>query len=447
MNLSKRIAFYTLGCKVNQYETESIKNSLLNLGHREVSFDEKADIYIINTCTVTSIADRKSRNILRRAKKINRNSVVIVTGCYAQTNSEELEKIPDVDIILGNKEKNSIVDLIKKISVDSLIDAKLSYVDTCQEKPKLIEVENIFSLKEYDEELAGNINEMTRAYVKIQDGCNNFCSYCKIPFARGRSRSREKENIIAEIKELVKKKYHEIVLIGINLGVYGEDLSDKITFEDLLERIFQIEGIERVRIGSVYPDKITDRFISMFNNPKLMPHLHISLQSCDDTILHMMKRNYDSKLIEERLLKVKKKISNIEFTGDIIVGFPGETDQMFENTYNVIKKIGFSGLHIFPYSDRENTEASKISEKISNKTKKKRVKIMEDLRDKMALDIRKKYLGKELAVLFEEEKEKRFYGYSENFLKVESIDNKQLVNKINKIKIISITKEMLLTDG
>jgi len=447
MNLSKRIAFYTLGCKVNQYETESIKNSLLNLGHREVSFDEKADIYIINTCTVTSIADRKSRNILRRAKKINRNSVVIVTGCYAQTNSEELEKIPDVDIILGNKEKNSIVDLIKKISVDSLIDAKLSYVDTCQEKPKLIEVENIFSLKEYDEELAGNINEMTRAYVKIQDGCNNFCSYCKIPFARGRSRSREKENIIAEIKELVKKKYHEIVLIGINLGVYGEDLSDKITFEDLLERIFQIEGIERVRIGSVYPDKITDRFISMFNNPKLMPHLHISLQSCDDTILHMMKRNYDSKLIEERLLKVKKKISNIEFTGDIIVGFPGETDQMFENTYNVIKKIGFSGLHIFPYSDRENTEASKISEKISNKTKKKRVKIMEDLRDKMALDIRNKYLGKELAVLFEEEKEKRFYGYSENFLKVESIDNKQLVNKINKIKIISITKEMLLTDG
>ena len=447
MNLSKRIAFYTLGCKVNQYETESIKNSLLNLGHREVSFDEKADIYIINTCTVTSIADRKSRNILRRAKKINRNSVVIVTGCYAQTNSEELEKIPDVDIILGNKEKNSIVDLIKKISVDSLIDTKLGYVDTCQEKPKLIKVENIFSLKEYDEELAGNINEMTRAYVKIQDGCNNFCSYCKIPFARGRSRSREKENIIAEIKELVKKKYHEIVLIGINLGVYGEDLSDKITFEDLLERIFQIEGIERVRIGSVYPDKITDRFILMFNNPKLMPHLHISLQSCDDTILHMMKRNYDSKLIEERLLKVKKKISNIEFTGDIIVGFPGETDQMFENTYNVIKKIGFSGLHIFPYSDRENTEASKISEKISNKTKKKRVKIMEDLRDKMALDIRKKYLGKELAILFEEEKEKRFYGYSENFLKVESIDNKQLVNKINKIKIISITKEMLLTDG
>ena len=456
MNLSKRIAFYTLGCKVNQYETESIKNSLLQLGHREVDFDEEADIYIVNTCTVTSIADRKSRNILRRAKKINKNSLVIVTGCYAQTNSEELEKIPEIDIILGNSEKKTIVDLVKEMDFSSLDENKNKKEKNgnFQEESflssklmsKLIKVENIFSFKKYDEELAGNINEMTRAYVKIQDGCNNFCSYCKIPFARGRSRSREKNNIINEIRELVQNNYREIVLIGINLNAYGEDLKEKTTFEDLLEEIFEINGIDRIRIGSVYPDKITDRFISMFDNPKLMSHLHISLQSCDDTVLSMMKRNYNSRLIEERLLRLKDAVSNMEFTGDIIVGFPKESDKMFENTYNLIEKIGFSGLHIFPYSDRKNTEASKIPEKISNKIKKNRVKLMEELRDKMALNIRKKYIGKELSILVEEEKENCLYGHSENFLKVKATGNNQLVNKIINIKIISITKEMLLTD-
>lgn len=439
MSSCKKIAFYTLGCKVNQYETESIKNDLINCGHQEVAFDQKADVYLVNTCTVTSIADRKSRNILRRTKKQNENSVVIVTGCYAQTNSKDLEKISEIDIILGNTEKNKIVEIINNLKSN---EEKIE-----EDIKKIIKVEDIFSTRDYDEKLYGNVSEMTRAYVKIQDGCNNFCSYCKIPFARGRSRSREKRNILCEINKLVHKGYKEIVLIGINLSAYGEDLKEKITFEDLVEEIFSIDGLERIRIGSVYPDKITDRFISMFENKKLMPHLHISLQSCDNTILKKMKRNYDSKLILDKLKKLKNIVHNMEFTGDVIVGFPGESQEMFENTHNVIKKIGFSGLHIFPYSDRENTDASKYSEKISNKIKKDRVKALEALCYDMALEVRKKYLGQDLSVLIEENNGSIAYGYSENFLKVETLVKDNLINKIKNIKIISITKEMLLTDG
>lgn len=213
---------------------------------------------------------------------------------------------------------------------------------------------------------------MSRAYVKIQDGCNMFCSYCKIPFARGRSRSRQRANILFEIKRLVQEGFKEIILIGINLSAYGEDLKDKnYNFEALLKEILEIEGLERVRIGSIYPDKISDEFISLFENKKLMPHLHVSLQSCDDTVLKNMRRKYGSELIRDRLLKLKSKVENMEYTADVIVGFPGETSQMFQNTYDVIGEIGFSNLHIFQYSDREGTLASKMNDKVSSQDKKK----------------------------------------------------------------------------
>ena len=406
MSFNKRVAFYTLGCKVNQYETESIKNQLLKKGYTEKDFEEEADIYIVNSCTVTSVADRKTRNMLRRAKKINPQSIVIVTGCYAQTNSKELLEMDDIDYVIGNTDKKGIVNFIEDIENRTM---------------ERVKNHNIFLDSEYTEYEFATLREMSRAYVKIQDGCNNFCSYCKIPFARGKSRSRQKNNIIKEIEKLVNEGFKEIILIGINLGAYGEDLTEDINFEGLLKEILQVKGLERVRIGSVYPDKISDEFIEMFENKKLMPHLHISLQSCDDEVLKKMKRKYGSSLIEERLTKLKEKVKNMEYTADVIVGFPGETEEMFQNSYNLIDKIGFSGLHIFQYSDRENTLASSFKDKIEPRVKKERADRLEALKVQMAAREREKYIGKNLAVLLEETKDGFSYGYSENYLRNEDI--------------------------
>ena len=431
MSFNKKVAFYTLGCKVNQYETESIKNQLIKKGYEEVSFEDKADIYIVNSCTVTSVADRKTRNMLRRAKKINPNGAVIVTGCYAQTNSKELLEMEDIDYVVGNTDKSGIVNFIEDIE------------NRTMEKLKN---HNIFLDSEYTEYEFATLREMSRAYVKIQDGCNNFCSYCKIPFARGKSRSRHKDNILKEITKLSQEGFKEIILIGINLGAYGEDLENGGNFEDLLRDILKIDGIERVRIGSVYPDKISDEFIEMFSNPKLMPHLHISLQSCDDSVLKRMKRKYGSSLIEERLTKLRKAVPNMEYTADVIVGFPGETQEMFENSYKLIDKIGFSGLHIFQYSDRENTLASTFEDKIDPKVKKERADELEKLKEIMAERERKKYLDKELRVLVEEEKNGYFYGYSENYLRVKLKGEATNLNHIVSVKINSLEKEMLIGD-
>lgn len=429
MSFNKKVAFYTLGCKVNQYETESIKNQLIKKGYEEVSFEDKADIYIVNSCTVTSVADRKTRNMLRRAKKINPNGAVIVTGCYAQTNSKELLEMEDIDYVIGNTDKSGIVNFIEDIE------------NRTMEKLKN---HNIFLDSEYAEYEFATLREMSRAYVKIQDGCNNFCSYCKIPFARGKSRSRQKNNILKEITKLSQEGFKEIILIGINLGAYGEDLENGGNFEDLLKDILKIEGIERVRIGSVYPDKISDEFIEMFSNPKLMPHLHISLQSCDDTVLKRMRRKYGSSLIEERLTKLRKAVPNMEYTADVIVGFPGESQEMFENSYNLIDKIGFSGLHIFQYSDRENTLASTFEDKIDPKVKKERADELEKLKEIMAEREKKKYLDRELKVLVEEEKDGYLYGYSENYLRVKFKGKATSLNHIVSVKIDSLEKEMLI---
>ena len=431
MSFNKKVAFYTLGCKVNQYETESIKNQLIKKGYEEVNFEDKADIYIVNSCTVTSVADRKTRNMLRRAKKINPNGAVIVTGCYAQTNSKELLEMEDIDYVIGNTDKSGIVNFIEDIE------------NRTMEKLKN---HNIFLDSEYTEYEFATLREMSRAYVKIQDGCNNFCSYCKIPFARGKSRSRHKDNILKEITKLSQEGFKEIILIGINLGAYGEDLENGGNFEDLLRDILKIDGIERVRIGSVYPDKISDEFIEMFSNPKLMPHFHISLQSCDDSVLKRMRRKYGSSLIEERLTKLRKAVPNMEYTADVIVGFPGETQEMFENSYKLIDKIGFSGLHIFQYSDRENTLASTFEDKIDPKVKKERADELEKLKEIMAERERKKYLDKELKVLVEEEKDGYLYGYSENYLRVKLKGEATSLNHIVSVKINSLEKEMLIGD-
>lgn len=426
----KKVAFYTLGCKVNQYESESIKNQLVKIGYEEESFENSADIYIVNSCTVTSVADKKTRNILRRAKKMNPKSIVIVTGCYAQTNSKELLEIEEIDFVVGNSNKSGLVDFIKDID---------------NKKSKILS-ENIFEDREYEEYEFATLREMSRAYIKIQDGCNNFCSYCKIPFGRGKSRSRSLESICKEVDVLTKEGFKEFIIIGINLGAYGEDLKEDVNLEILLEKVLERSGVERVRIGSMYPDKISDNFVQLMkNNKKLMPHLHISLQSCDDTVLERMRRKYGADLIENRLMALRNNVEKMEYTADVIVGFPGETDEMFENTYNLIKKIGFSDLHVFQYSDRENTLANTFTDKIDGTIKKKRAEKLNELREEMAIKRREKYIGTELEVLVEEIKDDGCsYGYTENYLRVKTLNSTSKVNELKKIKISKLEKELLI---
>ncbi len=430
MNLSKKVAFYTLGCKVNQYETESLKNTLVNLGYEDVDFEEFADYYVVNSCTVTSVADKKTRNILRRAKKNNPSSKVVVTGCYAQTNSEELLAIEEVDYAIGNSNKNGVVDLIQELE---------------RGKTSHFVVTNIFDEDKYEELGFAVLREMTRAYIKIQDGCNNFCSYCKIPFGRGKSRSRSFENILEESKKLAEEGYKEIILIGINLGEYGLDLEGNLSLEGLLEELAKIEKISRIRVGSIYPDRITERFVTVMKNEKIMPHLHISLQSCDDSVLKNMRRNYGKALIEEKLNMLRKEVEDIEYTADVIVGFPGETEEMFKNTMESIEELGFSGLHVFPYSERENTLAASFKNQIPMKERKERVIRLEEVQKEKEKEIKESYIGKEMKILIEEEKEGYYLGYSENYLRVKIIkrDVRERNNEL-KVKIISVNKEMLI---
>src|SRR3712207_928505 len=285
MNSNKRVAFYTLGCKVNQYESESIKNQLLQKGYEEVEFETTADVYIVNSCTVTSIADRKTRNILRRAKKQNPLGKVIVTGCYAETNRKDLLEMEEIDFVIGNKDKSAVAKFVEEIHMQERAEKK----------------ESIFQEKEYQEYEFATFREMTRAYVKVQDGCNEFCSYCKIPFARGKSRSRKQEKILEEIDKLLAEGFREIILIGINLRDYGKDLDEGSCFESLVREILKRDLLDRLRIGSIYPDRITESFMELFDNPKMMPHLHISRS--EEHTSELQSRQY----LVCRLLLEKKK--------------------------------------------------------------------------------------------------------------------------------------------
>lgn len=430
MNLNKKVAFHTLGCKVNQYESESIKNQLLQQGYEEVDFENEADIYVVNSCTVTSIADRKTRNILRRAKKKNPQGKVIVTGCYAETNRKDLLEMEEIDFVIGNKDKSAVAGFILEMDY---------------QKDRWIKEESIFQEKEYQEYEFATLREMTRAYVKIQDGCNEFCSYCKIPFARGKSRSRKAERVLEEIDKLLAEGFQEIILIGINLGDYGKDLETDICFEQLVEKILQKEALQRLRVGSVYPDRISEDFIALFKNPKMMPHLHISLQSCDDTVLQKMRRKYGKDLIVSSLERLRTVVPNMEYTADIIVGFPGETEEMFHNTEEVLERLGFSHLHIFPYSDREGTIASRMQDKLGAEIKKQRVKTLEDLQQTVERKRREVYLGKTLELLVEEEKDGYYWGYSPNYLRIKMQANRKIeVNSLVQVKIQEVEKGVLI---
>ena len=391
---------------------------------------EISDICIINTCTVTNIADRKSRQALRKVKEKNKNAIIVATGCYAQTYKEELEKMPEIDLVLGNEEKKDIVNYIEK------------FIET---RKKIISVKDISTQKEFDELGEVYYTEKTRAVIKVQDGCNQFCSYCIIPYARGRIRSRKIENVISEIEKIAKNGIKEVVITGIHLSSYGKDFEENIGLIDLLEEINKIDGILRIRLGSLEPKIITEDFMKrLIKLDKICHSFHLSLQSgCDET-LKRMNRKYTTNEFLEITEILRKYYKDVILTTDIIVGFPGETEEEFEKTYEFLKKIKFYKTHVFPYSPRKGTIAAKMPNQITGDIKNKRSKKLIELSDINEKNYNDKLIGENVEVLFEEPKGGYIKGHTQNFILVKCKTDENFENQIKKVKIIGVETEAVI---
>ena len=412
----KKVAFITLGCKVNQYETNAMAQEFLRKGYEVVEHTDFADIYVINTCTVTNMSDRKSRQMLRRVKELNPQAIIVACGCYAQVGKTELEKIKEIDLILGNNEKKDIVEYVEE------------YMQK-QEHKSIIN--DLMSQKEFIEFGDITFTEKTRAVIKIQDGCDRFCSYCIIPYARGRVRSRLPDNIISEITEIAKEGIKEVVITGIHIASYGKDFNKSYTLIELLEEINKIEGIERIRLGSLEPLIITEDFVNRIEKlEKVCHHFHLSLQSGCDKILKSMNRRYTIEQFINIVDLLRKKFNDIILTTDIIVGFPGETDSDFEETYNFLSDIKFYKTHIFKYSQRKGTKAAQMKNQISGEVKEKRSKRLIELSNKNQKEYNESYIGKKVEVLMEEQKNNVYQGHTKNYILAHCESNEDLENKI-----------------
>lgn len=413
---NKKVAFITLGCKVNQYETNAMIQNFIQKGYTIEDSDKKSDIYIVNTCTVTNMSDRKSRQMLRRVKELNPQAIIVACGCYAQVGKTELEKIKEIDLILGNNEKKDIVEYVEE------------YMQK-QEHKSIIN--DLMSQKEFIEFGDITFTEKTRAVIKIQDGCDRFCSYCIIPYARGRVRSRLPDNIISEITEIAKEGIKEVVITGIHIASYGKDFNKSYTLIELLEEINKIEGIERIRLGSLEPLIITEDFVNRIEKlEKVCHHFHLSLQSGCDKILKSMNRRYTIEQFINIVDLLRKKFNDIILTTDIIVGFPGETDSDFEETYNFLSDIKFYKTHIFKYSQRKGTKAAQMKNQISGEVKEKRSKRLIELSNKNQKEYNESYIGKKVEVLMEEQKNNVYQGHTKNYILAHCESNEDLENKI-----------------
>lgn len=395
----KKVAFYTLGCKVNQYETNAMSDMFKNEGYDIVGFDEIADVYVVNTCTVTNMSDRKSRQIIRRAKQINSNSILCVVGCYVQVAKSELEKLDDIDVILGTNEKNEILQAVKRVEVEK----------------KVNNVSDVMKIRKYTNWDATAYTSHMRAEIKIQDGCDRFCTYCIIPYARGPVRSRDALDIIDEIKRVALTGVKEIVITGIHISSYGKDISKDFRLIDLLEQIDNVEGIDRIRLGSLEPLIITEDFVSRIKKlTKVCNHFHLSLQSgCDET-LKRMNRRYTTEQFLSIVDLLRREIPEVALTTDIIVGFPGETDEEFGKTIEFLKKIKFSKMHVFRYSPRKGTPAASYPNQVDGSKKEERSNQLLELSDVYECEFASQYIDKEIEVLFENETE----GHTTNYIKV-----------------------------
>ena len=422
---TKKVAFLTLGCKVNQYETNAMAEKFVSAGYEIIENSYEADICVINTCSVTNMSDRKSRQIIRRVKEKNKNVILVVTGCYAQVSKEEISQMPEADIVLGNNEKKDIVTHIKEF---------------IEEKSLKVQVQDAFKPKEFADFGTITYTEKTRASIKVQDGCDRFCSYCIIPYARGRVRSRNTESVINEIKAVAKKGIQEVVITGIHIASYGKDFKNEYKLIDLLEEINKIEGIRRIRLGSIEPILITDEFISrLVKLEKVCHHFHLSLQSgCDET-LKRMNRRYTTEEFMQVVERIRNSYEDAILTTDIIVGFPGETQEEFNCTYEFLKEIKFYKMHVFPYSIRKGTKAAEMPKQIDGTEKERRSKILIELSNKNQLEYNEKYIGQTVEVLVEEDSK----GHTANYIVVKVNGAENLENKIINVQIKKAKGEIL----
>ena len=434
--MKKTVSFYTLGCKVNQYETNAMEQQFIKNNYEIVENTQKADIYVINTCTVTNMAERKSRQMLRRVKEINPFAVLVVCGCYAQVAKNELEQIPEIDIILGINEKNEIVQIVE------------NYMEKMAEQDKRsqeAEIDDVSKQKEFLDFGDVTYTEKNRAVVKVQDGCNMFCSYCIIPYARGRIRSRKIESVVSEIEKIAKEGIKEVVITGIHVASYGKDFdnentSKKIRLIDLLEAINKIDGIDRIRLSSLEPTIVDEEFATRLSKlDKICDHFHLSLQSgCDET-LKRMNRKYTTQIYRDAVATLRKYYPEASFTTDVIVGFPGETDEEFAKTYEFLKEIDFYRLHVFKYSPRRGTVAEKMPNQIDGNKKEERSNKLIELSNSTENKHNKNYKGKTVKVLFEEFENGFFKGHTTNYMMVkvagEEEQSDKFVNKILDVKI------------
>ena len=417
-----KVAFLTLGCKVNQYETNGMIQQFQERGYEITEFEDVADIYIINTCTVTNMSDRKSRQFLRQAKKNNQDSIVVAVGCYVQVSKDELEALPEIDLALGTNDKTQIVDYIEK------------YVE---EKSKKETLDNILYDAKFEDFGTVTYTEKTRAVIKVQDGCDRFCSYCIIPFARGKIRSRKPESVIEEITEISKNGIKEVVITGIHVASYGRDFENDYRLIDLLEEINKIDGIERIRLGSIEPLLITEAFMDRFIKlEKVCHHFHLSLQSgCTET-LKRMNRRYTAGEFEVIVDRIRKYYQDAILTTDIIVGFPDESEEEFETTYEYLKRINFYKMHVFKYSPRKGTKAAEMKNQIPGDVKELRSKRLLELSDNNEIAYLDSYIGKEVEVLFEEFDGEFYKGHTANYIMVKVKSDEDLSNKIKIINVV-----------
>ena len=415
----KTVAFHTLGCKVNTYESNAMLKIFNDAGYQEVDFKQLADVYVINTCTVTNTGDSKSRQMIRKAIRKNPQATICVVGCYSQIAPEEIEQIEGVGVVLGTQYRQEIVKYVNE------------YLETGK---MVVKVDNIMNLKKF-EDLNIDRFKNTRAFLKIQDGCNNSCTYCIIPYARGRVRSRDKDSVLNQAQRLVANGYVEIVLTGIHTAGYGEDLED-YSFYDLLVDLVKIEGLKRLRISSIETSQISDEIIELIgSNEIIVDHLHVPLQAgCDET-LRRMNRKYTTNQYLEKINKIRSYLPNIAFTTDVIVGFPGETDEEFDETYNFIKKVNYSELHVFPYSPRKNTPAAKMPNQVNDQIKHDRSNRLLALSKELNRDFALKQIGKSLKVLFEKRDGEYLIGHASDYLKVKVKTDRDMIGEIVDIKI------------
>ncbi len=437
-NKNRKIAFATLGCKVNTYETEALMELFVEKGYTVVDFAEVSDVYVINTCTVTNLGDKKSRQMIRRARKQNPDACVVAMGCYAQVSPGEVSHIEGVNIVAGTKDRKNIIDLVENYQP----------CDTVR-----TDVQDVTNETDFEPLSIKKLKGRTRAFLKIQDGCNRFCSYCIIPYARGRARSRAPEQILEEVAVLAQNGFKEIVLTGIHIASYGTDLPDTnqaINLATILQDVSKIEGIERLRVSSLEPNIITDSFVQEIQSlPNLCDHFHLSLQSGCDKTLQNMRRRYDTSQYEQAIQRLRSHLPEVSITTDVIVGFPGETEEDFLESYAFCEKIGFTNIHVFPYSNKKGTVASTMPDQVPAAIKSARAEKLSALGAASSRQFLERYIGKTVAVLIEKEVSDGVYeGHTTNYICVHARSDRPIQNSVLMIRISEIlNNEVLMGDS